>query len=268
MSGAERLGARFDRAKRDGRAAFVAFVSAGDPDLATTGRLLAALGPAGVDVVEIGVPFSDPIADGPVIQRASERALAAGASLAGVLDLAAALSSRPDAPAIVLFSYLNPILRMGTDRFAARAAAAGVDGVLITDLPIDEPEPLVDRLAAAGVATIPLLSPTSAKGRFAAARRRGGGFAYLISRTGVTGAQVSLSGDLAAQVKRARREQPLPVAVGFGISTPEQVAAVARIADGVVVGSALVAAIERAEAGREVEAAVRFLAPMAAATRR
>ena len=270
MNGAGRLAFRFDEARRRKHAAFVAYVTAGDPDLAATGRIVLALGRAGVDVVELGVPFSDPIADGPVIQRASERALASGTTLGKVLDLARRLSGEPGAPSLVLFSYLNPIHRMGYARFAERAADSGIDGVLLTDLPIDEPEPLYGELSSRGIATIPLLSPTSGPARVAAAKKRGAGFCYYISRTGVTGARSTLEAGLADQVYRIRKKVPLPVAVGFGISTPAQVHEVAAIADGVVVGSAIVSEIERATRAREgIAAAVeRFVLPLVAATAR
>ncbi len=263
-----KLGEVFERARAEGRAAFIAYLTAGDPDLATTERLLPELGRAGVDIVELGVPFSDPIADGPVIQRATERAITSGATLERIFELARRARLDADCPSIVLFSYLNPIHRFGYARAASVAAESGIDGFLLTDLPIDQPESLHEELSARGLATIPLLSPTSARSRLAAARECGSGFAYYISRTGVTGEQVNLSTDLAQQVARVRRAVPLPVVVGFGISTPAQVAAVAAIADGVVVGSAIVAEIERAEGKKVVERVARFVRPLAAACRK
>jgi tryptophan synthase alpha chain len=258
----------FAAARADNRAALVAFVTAGDPDLRTTARLLPALGELGVDVVELGVPFSDPIADGPVIQLASERALRQGTTLRKILETAARV--RKSSPPIVLFSYLNPIHRYGYERFVREAGESGIDGLLVTDLPSDEPDDLHEVLGSSSIRWIPLLAPTSGPERFEVARRFGGGFVYLVSRTGVTGARATLQAGLNATIRRARREvAPLPLAVGFGISTAAQVAAVARLADGVVVGSALVSAIADAGAGCDpVAAATRFLAPLRRATRR
>jgi tryptophan synthase alpha chain len=237
----------FARVRRERRAAFVPFLMAGDPDLATTERLVAALAEAGADVVELGVPFSDPIADGPVNQAAAGRALAAGATLERILESVARLRSETDVP-IVLFSYFNPIHRYGVERFAEHAAGSGVDGVLIVDLPPEEAEREgLAALAAAGLDPIFLLAPTSTAERLRAVRKAGRGFVYFVSRLGVTGEREALPAELARQVGTVRKRLDLPVAVGFGISTPAQAAAVARLADGVVVGSALVRRV--AEAG-------------------
>lgn len=242
-----RLLSAFSRAAAQGRAALVAFVEAGDPDPETSLRVVEALFDSGADVVELGVPFSDPIADGPVIQRAGERSLASGGGLAAALDLAAELRRRGREGGIVLFGYCNPILAMGEAEFAARAAASGVDGVLVTDLPPEEAGGLVPLLRRAGLSTVFLLAPTSTPERIRRARALSRGFVYLVSRSGVTGARTELPPDLPELVARVRQEGSRPpLAIGFGISTPGQVAAAARLADGVVVGSALVSRLEEA----------------------
>ena len=263
------VGRAFAAAGREGRAAFVPFLMAGDPDLATTGELVEALAAAGADLVELGVPFSDPIADGPVNQAAAARALASGTTLAGILELASRLRRRVELP-LVLFSYFNPILRYGVARFAEHAAASGVDGVLCVDLPPEEADGAYLRaLGAHGLDPVFLLAPTSTRERMRAVARAGRGFVYYVSRTGVTGERDELPPALAAEVREVRRRVALPVAVGFGVSTPEQVRAVARIADGVVVGSALVRLA--AEGGDGERPAVRVgerAARLAAATLR
>jgi tryptophan synthase alpha chain len=243
-----RIDEAFARLKRGDGPGLVTYVTAGDPDLARTAELLRALPEAGADVIEVGVPFSDPMADGPVIQRASERALAAGASLASILELLRRERARIAAP-VVLFTYANPVERMGYPRFVEEAAAAGVDGVLVLDLPIDEAGPLADGLTRRGIAPIFLVSPTTPAERIARAASFGSGFLYAISRLGVTGVQQRLSEDADAVVKRIRSVASLPIALGFGISTPAQVAAACGLADAAVVGSALVNVI--AEAGRD-----------------
>jgi len=273
MRGARRhrLVETFARCRERGRAALVVFVEAGDPDLATTERLVPALADAGADVIELGVPFSDPIADGPTIQRASERALASGTTPAGVLDLAARLRAGGLPVPLVLFSYANPLLAMGEEAFAVRAAASGIDGVLVTDLPPEEGRPLSAVLRRHGLSPVFLLAPTSPDARLARAAALSRGFVYLVSRSGVTGARASLPVDLPALVARVRSAAGrLPVAIGFGISTAAQVAEAARLADGVVVGSALVGAIESAvRDGRDpVDAAASLVRELAAATPR
>jgi tryptophan synthase alpha chain len=242
-----RIAAAFDRARREGRLALVPYIAAGDPDLETSAAIVHALGRGGADVVELGVPFSDPIADGPVNQRAAERALKNGVSLRSVLELSTGLR-RDGAPPIVLFTYYNPIHRMGIGPFVTAAREAGVDGVLVTDLPPEEAAELQDGLGESAIDLIFLLSPTSTKERIERACAQGRGFVYFIARTGVTGTRDSLPEELRAQVEEVRASSPLPVAVGFGISSREQVRQVAEFADGVVVGSALVRIIE--EAGR------------------
>jgi tryptophan synthase alpha chain len=248
MSRLESCFAGLRSARRPG---LVTYVTAGDPDIDRSAGILRALDAAGADVLEVGVPFSDPMADGPVIQRATERALAGGTTLARTLDLIACTRASIRAP-IVLFTYANPVLRMGVPRFIERAAEAGVDGVLTLDLPIEEAGPLDEALTAGGMDTIFLLSPTTTDTRIARAAERGRGFLYCISRLGVTGVRQDLAEDGRALVGRIRRLTTLPVAVGFGISGPEHVAEVAQWADAAVVGSALVAAIASAADGEDV----------------
>ncbi len=239
----------FARCREARRAAFIPYLTAGDPDLETTARLLPALSEAGADLLELGVPFSDPIADGPVNQRAAMRALAAGTTLAGVLDVVSAVRRRVDLP-IVLFTYLNPLLAHGLERFAEQAAASGVDGVLTVDLPPEEAASgYLPALAAAGLDPVFLLAPTSGRDRVRRAAAASRGFVYYVARTGVTGERDRLEPELVERVRKLRRLLRLPLAVGFGISTPEQVAAVSGVADGVVVGSALVRTVE--ELGRD-----------------
>jgi tryptophan synthase alpha chain len=245
-----RLADTFARLRSEKRPGLVTYTTAGDPDLARSGEILLALDRAGADVLEVGVPFSDPLADGPVIQRATERALRAGTSLRGVLDLIERLRPRISAP-VVVFSYANPLVRMGIDAFAARAASAGVDGVLALDLPIEEAGPFREALASAGLDTIFLLSPTTTDARIRRAAELGSGFLYGISRLGVTGARDSVAAGAESMVRRIRAHTDLPLAVGFGISRPEHVAEVGRYADAAVVGSALVSVI--AEHGQSPE---------------
>jgi len=244
---------RIDKVFADGAPArrLVAYVTAGDPDLARSRDIVRALGRGGADVIEIGVPFSDPIADGPAIQRASERALAAGGSLAASLDLVRDVRADVTAP-LVLFTYLNPVVRMGLERFAERAAAAGVDGVLLLDLPIEEAADARAVLDAHGLAQIFLVSPTTSDDRLRQAGKLGRGFLYAISRLGVTGARDTVAASAAPLVRRIRAATSLPVALGFGISTPAHVREVVGYADAAVVGSALVQAAAAAVAeGRD-----------------
>jgi tryptophan synthase alpha chain len=257
-----RIADTFARLRREHRPGLVTYTTAGDPDLPRSAEILKALDRAGADVLEVGVPFSDPLADGPVIQRASERALAAGGSLRSALSLVGAVRPIVSAP-IVIFSYANPLLRMGVETFAARAAGAGVDGVLVLDLPIEEAGGFQATLAGAGLDTIFLLSPTTADARIRRAAELGSGFLYGISRLGVTGARDRLASGAEALVRRIRAHTPLPIALGFGISRPEHVAEVATFADAAVVGSALVATIAEASASEalidRVEHYVRWL---------
>jgi tryptophan synthase alpha chain len=237
-----RIADTFQRLRAEGRGGLIAYVTAGDPTLQRTGEILRALDRAGADLLEVGVPFSDPLADGPVIQRASERALAAGTTLDGVLRMVAGVRPSINAP-IVLFSYANPIHRMGFAAFAARAADAGVDGVLTLDLPVEESDTLRSVLAAAGLDVIFLLSPTTTLERMRRAGELGTGFLYAISRMGVTGARDTIATGVSELVQRIRSVSTLPVAVGFGLSRPEHVRAVGAVADAAVVGSALVSVI-------------------------
>jgi len=241
-----RIADAFQRIHAEHRAGLITYVTAGDPTLERSGDILRALDRAGADVLEVGVPFSDPLADGPVIQRASERALAAGATLDGVLHMVSGVRASIRAP-IVLFSYANPIHRMGFTVFAARAAGAGIDGVLTLDMPVEESDDLRTALRGAGLDMIFLLSPTTTLERMRVAGERGSGFLYAISRMGVTGARDTIASGVSDLVGRIRSVTDLPVAVGFGLSRPEHVQEVGTVADAAVVGSALVSVI--AEAG-------------------
>jgi tryptophan synthase alpha chain len=218
----------------------VAYLTCGDPDLRTTQEIALAAIDAGASVIELGVPFSDPVADGPVIQRASERALRQHTTLSDVLDLAAAIRQQRANAGLLVFSYLNPILRFGLERFCAAAGKAGVDGALVTDLPIEEAGEYVRLMRQQALATVFLAAPTSTDERLKRIARLSTGFVYALSRTGVTGARKNLTGDARELVTRLRRFTKLPIAVGFGISTPQQVAEVGEFADAAVVGSAIV----------------------------
>jgi tryptophan synthase alpha chain len=239
-----RLDQAFARMKAEQRTGLVAFVSGGDPTLQRSGEVIRAVDEGGADVIEIGVPFSDPLADGPEIQRSSERALRAGATLRGVLDLVGDLRTNVAAP-LVLFSYANPVVRYGVEAFAARAAEVGVDGVLLLDLPLEEAGPTRDVLVAHGLSPIFLLSPTTTAERVRKANGLGRGFLYAISRLGVTGVRDAVADDAKALVDRLREDATLPIALGFGLSRPEHIRDVGRYADAAVVGSALVAQIAR-----------------------
>ncbi len=240
-----RIEATFARLKREGRRGLIPFITAGDPDLETTGKLLVELASAGASVIELGVPFSDPMADGPVIQRASERALLHGFGLREVLNVVEQARPLMKDVAVVLFSYFNPLLQYGLERLSREAALAGVDGVLVTDLVPEEADAFSNLLRAHGLDMIFLVAPTSTDARLALVAERASGFIYAVSRAGVTGARLDVSRDAARLVERVRRVSDLPVAVGFGISNAEQVAETWRYADAAVVGSALVAEIER-----------------------
>ena len=240
-----RIEATFARLKREGRRGLIPFITAGDPDLETTGKLLIELASAGAAVIELGVPFSDPMADGPVIQRASERALLHGFGLREVLEVVE--QARPlmrDVP-VVLFSYFNPLMQYGLERLSSEAALAGVDGVLVTDLVPEEASEFSGFLRERELDMIFLVAPTSTDARLALVAGCASGFIYAVSRAGVTGARQDVSRDAEQLVERARRVSDLPIAVGFGISNAGQVAETWRYADAAVVGSALVAEIER-----------------------
>ncbi|HWY43024.1 MAG TPA: tryptophan synthase subunit alpha [Candidatus Sulfotelmatobacter sp.] len=242
-----RISRRFADLQTRGEMGIVAYITAGDPSLGASLEFVLALAEAGADVIELGVPFSDPLADGPTIQRASERALKSGATLAGVLNLVREIRKASDVP-LVLFSYYNPILQMGLEKFAAAASEAGADGVLATDLTPEESADYRRILAAHQLDTIFLGAPTSTDERLAQIAAVSSGFLYLISRTGVTGAKDSLPDDLPTLLRRARAATKLPLAVGFGISQPGHVSVLGGLVDAAVIGSALVAEIENATA--------------------
>jgi tryptophan synthase alpha chain len=240
-----RIGQRFEQLRAKSELGIVAYVTAGDPTLDATHQIVLSLAGAGADVIELGVPFSDPLADGPTIQRASERALRSGTTLVGVMELVKRLRQDTEVP-LVLFSYYNPVLQMGLERFAETAAAAGADGALITDLTPEESGEYRQAVGSRGLDTIFLAAPTSPDERLAKIAEASTGFLYLISRTGVTGVKDALPEDLPELVRRTRRVTSLPIAVGFGISLPGHVSALGGLADAAVVGSALVAEIAKA----------------------
>ena len=244
-SNSTRISKRFGKLRASGELGIVAYIVAGDPSLDASLKYVLALAEAGADVIELGVPFSDPLADGPTIQRSAERALKAGVTLARVLDLVRRIRLSSQIP-LVLFSYYNPILQMGLEKFASAAASAGADGVLVTDLTPEESEDYRRILAAHHLDTVFLGAPTSTDDRLAKIAACSSGFLYLISRTGVTGAKDALPDDLPALLRRARSVTQLPIAVGFGISLPGHVSVLGGLADAAVVGSALVSEIEKA----------------------
>src|SRR5580658_458957 len=239
-----RISRLFERLRAEKRPALIAYIVAGDPSPAATPELVAALERGGADLIELGVPFSDPVADGPVIQRASERALKAGTRLASVLDIAATIRKRSEIP-LVLFTYMNPVLRYGLGELARAAVASGIDGCLLTDLSVEEAEPYIHVMRKAGLDTVFLAAPTSSRRRLELVAKYSSGFVYLVSRTGVTGERASVSDGAAPLVTAMRAVTELPLAVGFGISTAEHVRAISAIADGVVVGSAFERVIEQ-----------------------
>jgi tryptophan synthase alpha chain len=240
----------------------VAYLTCGDPDLATTLDIALAAIDAGADVIELGVPFSDPVADGPVIQRASERALRHGTSLSQVLEVAKEIRKKSDA-GLIIFTYLNPILRMGITKFAAAAQEACVDGALIIDLPVEESGDYLAEMEKRNLATVFLAAPTSTDARLKQIASASSGFVYAVSRTGVTGARQQLPEDAAKLVSRLRRYTDLPLAVGFGISTSAQFEAVGKFAEAAVVGSAIVDTIER-NPGKEAESVAQFVKQLSA----
>jgi tryptophan synthase alpha chain len=246
------------------RPGVVAYITCGDPDLDTSRDVALAAIHAGADVIELGVPFSDPVADGPVIQRASERALKHGTDLAGVLNVAKQIRQQSTA-GLIIFSYLNPVLQFGLERFCSAAVEAGVDGALVTDLPVEEAAEYLRAMKAHKLAPVFLAAPTSTDERLRAIARHSRGFVYAISRTGITGARQELAHDARALVERLRAHTKLPIAVGFGVSTPEQFAEVGSFADAAVVGSAIVQRIEQ-NPGREADAVSEFLSSLTATT--
>jgi len=244
------------------RPALVAYITCGDPDLATSRDIALAAIASGASVIELGVPFSDPVADGPVIQRASQRALRHGTSLAQVIELGREIRSRSQA-GLIIFSYLNPILRMGMKKFAAAVQGAGIDGALITDLPVEEAGDYLREMRGRDLATIFLAAPTSTDERLKRIAEVSRGFVYAVSRTGVTGARREMAGDAQKLVRRLRKYTKLPVAVGFGISTAEQFVTVGEFADAAVVGSAIVQTIE-SNPGSEARCVGEFIKQLSA----
>lgn len=253
----DRIAATFTACARQGRAAFVGYLMAGDPDIETSFDNIKALADSGVDIIELGAPFTDPMADGPAIQKAALRALAAGATLHSTLDIARRFRASNTTTPLILMGYANPIHRMGYAAFAKAAAEAGIDGVITVDLPPEEDAPLRQELAAHGLAVIRLATPTTTEKRMERIADGASGFVYYVSVAGVTGAGTGAEADISAGVDQARRLSKLPVAVGFGVRTPEQAAVFARISDGVVVGSALVeevrAAVEQGDPASSVK---------------
>jgi tryptophan synthase alpha chain len=254
-SNSTRISKKFVVLRESGELGIVAYITAGDPSFDATLRFVLALADAGTDFIELGVPFSDPLADGPTIQRASERALKAGASLAKVLDLVREIRKHSEIP-LVLFSYYNPIFQMGLEKFATTAANLGADGVLITDLTPEESADYRRILTAQNLDTVFLAAPTSTDERLAKIAAVSSGFLYLVSRTGVTGAKDTLPDDLPALLRRTRAATQLPIAVGFGISQPAHVSMLGGLADAAVVGSALVSEIETATVNDHSAAAI------------
>jgi tryptophan synthase alpha chain len=245
------------------RPSLVAYVTCGDPDVVTTRDVVLSAIDAGANVIELGVPFSDPVADGPVIQRASQRALQRGVTLADVLRLAAELRQQAQSTGLIIFSYLNPILRMGLEKFCRVARHAGIDGVLLTDLPVEEADDYLREMRRNELATVFLAAPTSTDDRLKRIAEASSGFVYAVSRTGVTGARQQLPEDAQKLVRRLRKFTKLPIAVGFGISTAEQFAAVGEFADAAVVGSAIVETIER-NPGKEAVSVAEFIRQLSA----
>lgn len=262
MPSSQRISKTFAACKAEGRPALVAYLTAGDPSPAHTAEIAFALERGGVSILELGVPFSDPIADGPVIQAASDRALRAGTNVAKVLDIVSAIRAKSEIP-IILFSYLNPLLRYGFDALCAEAAKRGVDGCLFTDLSVEEAEESVEVLRRHGLDTVFLAAPTSTDRRLKLVAEYSSGFVYVVSRTGVTGVQETVQSGVAPLVQRLRGLTDKPLAVGFGVSKPEHVASIGEYADGVIIGSALMRVIERhgpdADLPARVEAFVRTL---------
>jgi tryptophan synthase alpha chain len=254
-----RIDQRFADLRKEGRAAFVGYVMAGDPDAATALSILKGLPAAGADLIELGFPFSDPMAEGPPIQRAAQRALAGGMTLKGTLDLVRGFRVVDQTTPLILMGYMNPLVTWGVEAFARDAADAGVDGLIVVDCPPEEAGPLADALDGAGVSLIRLATPTTDDARLKVVVRRTSGFVYYVSVAGVTGVKEAEAAVVAPHVERVRKASGLPVAVGFGIKTPERASAIARVADAVVVGSALVDEVAEAlQMNEDVTARVLF----------
>jgi tryptophan synthase alpha chain len=254
-----RIQGRFEQLAAAGRKALIPYITAGDPSLDTTLALMHELAAAGADVIELGVPFSDPQADGPTIQRASERALARGTSLRRILETVTAFRTRDTTTPVVLMGYVNPVEAMGYDLFATRAAAAGVDGVLLVDLPPEESRSFVDRLLSVGLDPIYLLSPTTTDARIGEIAKLAHGYVYYVSLNGVTGAKTLQVGDVSTRMALLRQHLTVPIGVGFGIRDAESAAAIARVADAVVIGSRIVEEIEGSTPGQEAANVGTFL---------
>ncbi len=263
-AGTSRIDASFARLRARGAAGFVPFIMAGDPNLPTTLELMRAATAAGADLIELGVPFSDPMADGPLLQRSAERALAKGTMLPGILETVAQFRRASDVP-VILFGYANPFFRYGAERLARDAAASGADGFLCVDMPPEEADELQGAADAAGLAFVFLLAPTSDATRLARVLARARGFVYYVSITGVTGAAAPVARDVAVMIERVKAHTDLPVGVGFGIRTPEQAAEMARVADAVVVGSAVMQLVEEHGGADVVAVVAEFLGRMAQA---
>ncbi len=268
--GTERIDARFAALKREGRAGLVTFITAGDPNTNVSRAILEGLPSAGADIIELGMPFSDPMADGPAVQASSLRSLKGGMTLAKTLDLVAGFRKKDQATPIVLMGYLNPILSFGAERFAKAASAAGVDGLIVVDLPPEEEDELKPFADAARLALIRLVAPTTDDARLKRVITGTSGFVYFISITGVTGTKEFKTADIEPHLKRLRRATNLPIGVGFGIKTPERAAEVARIADAVVVGSAIVervAALDAQGGQTDVGPVLEFVRRLSSAVR-
>lgn len=263
-----RIDERFRRLRDSGERALMPYITAGDPDLQTTRSLILEFERRGADLIEIGVPFSDPLADGATIQRASQRALQGGTTLAGIIGMVKDLRTECRLP-LLMMSYVNPIFHFGYSRFVKEAAAAGVDGLIVPDLPPEEAPELIEAAISCNLHTIFLIAPTSRRERIRAIAAASKGFIYYVSLRGVTGARSRLSGDLESSLQMIRSETDLPLAVGFGVSTPEQVRMVAAAADGVIVGSAIVSLLEQAAGQPDLlQRAGDFVASLKAATRK
>ncbi len=254
-----RISRLFDRLKQEGRPGLIAYLTAGDPAPNRTASLVAALERGGADLIELGVPFSDPVADGPVIQRASERAIKAGTTVRGVLKMAGEIRSQSEIP-LLLFTYMNPLIRYGLEKLAKDAAASGIDGCLLTDLSVEEAAKYIGVMRDSNLDTVFLAAPTSTDRRMKLVAEYSSGFVYLVSRTGVTGEQVSVSDAVGPLVASMRAATPLPLAVGFGIATADHAAKVGAFADAVVVGSAIVRTIEKYGGDPALEAKLEALA--------
>jgi tryptophan synthase alpha chain len=268
MNTSNRIDKKFETLRAAGQCGFIAYITAGDPDLKSTAALVKTMEESGVDIIELGIPFSDPLADGATIQAASARALEAGATVAGVLDTVREIRRHSEIP-IVFFTYLNPIYVYGFDKFHADAANAGADGLLILDLPPDEAKRNAELMKSHGLLSIRLIAPTTPPERMELIAKSAEGFIYYVSREGVTGEQSSLSNDISANVAEIKKHTSLPVAVGFGISTPAQASEVAKESDAVVVGSAIVRRIgEHGKSEMLTKQIAEFVAPLAAAVKR